>query len=219
MINVLLVDDHELIRTGIRRLLDDVSGITVYAEAESGEEALKKVRSRLPDVVLMDVSMPGIGGLEATRKLRQFSPELPIIILTVHTDDPFPSSLLKAGASGYLHKGCKVDEIVDAIREEPDMSRMRPRHARRVRLTWLRNRAIILVLYGSLIYGVLPLQREMQVMLMLVQGEKVQDISGKLHLSPKTISTYRYRLFDKLGVRNDADLTRLAIRHGVLNDA
>lgn len=212
MINVLLVDDHELIRTGIRRLLDDVSGITVYAEAESGEDALKMVRSRMPDVVLMDVSMPGIGGLETTRKLRQYAPDLPIIILTVHTDDPFPSSLLKAGASGYLHKGCKVDEIVDAIRDVHSGKRY-----------------ICSAIAQTLALSLLPgnekspfetlSQREMQVMLMLVQGEKVQDISGKLHLSPKTISTYRYRLFDKLGVRNDADLTRLAIRHGVLNEA
>jgi len=212
MINVLLVDDHELIRTGIRRLLDDVKGISVTAEAESGEEALKIVRNRLPDVVLMDVTMPGIGGLETTRKLKQFSPDLPVIILTVHTDDPFPSSLLKAGATGYLHKGCKVDEIVEAIHEV---------HSGR--------RYICSAIAQDLALSLLPgnerspfenlSQREMQVMLMLVQGQKVQDISEKLHLSPKTISTYRYRLFDKLGVRNDADLTRLAIRYGVLNEA
>lgn len=212
MINVLLVDDHELIRTGIRRLLDDVSGIKVYAEAESGEDALKQVRSKLPDVVLMDVSMPGIGGLETTRKLKQFAPDLPIIILTVHTDDPFPSSLLKAGAAGYLHKGCKVDEIVQAIKD-----------------VYSGRRYICSAIAQNLALSLLPgnekspfenlSQREMQVMLMLVQGDKVQDISGKLHLSPKTVSTYRYRLFDKLGVRNDADLTRLAIRHGMLDDA
>lgn len=212
MINVLLVDDHELVRTGIRRVLDDVSGIKVYAEADSGEEALKLVRSKRPDVVLMDVSMPGIGGLETTRKLNAYAPDLPVIILTVHTDDPFPSSLLKAGAAGYLHKGCKVEEIVTAIKKV---------HAG--------GRYIGSAIAQNLALSLLPgsegspfdnlSQREMQVMLMLVQGEKIQDISSSLHLSPKTISTYRSRLFDKLGVRNDAELTRLAMRHGMLDNA
>jgi two-component system invasion response regulator UvrY len=192
-------------------LLDDVDGIAVFAEAESGEEALKLVRAKRPDVILMDVSMPGIGGLEATRKISQYAPELPIIILTVHTDDPFPSSLLKAGAAGYLDKGCKVDEIVTAIKE-----------------VTAGGRYICSAIAQNLALSLLPghegspfdtlSQREMQVMLMLVQGEKVQDISTQLHLSPKTVSTYRYRLFDKLSVRNDAELTRLAMRHGMLDN-
>lgn len=212
MINVLLVDDHELVRTGIRRLLDDVSGITVYAEANCGEEALKQVRSKQPDVVLMDVSMPGIGGLETTRKLKQVAPGVPVVILTVHTDAPFPGSLLKAGADGYLHKGCSVDEIVQAIKTV---------HAGK--------RYICPDIAQDLALSLLPgneqspfenlSQREMQVMLMLVRGDKVQDISEKLHLSPKTVSTYRYRLFDKLGVRNDAELTRLAIGYGILDES
>ena len=210
MINVLLVDDHELVRTGIRRLLSDIDGINVYAEAKDGENAINEVRKKRPDVVLMDVSMPGIGGLEATRKLKQIDPTLPVIILTVHTDDPFPTSLLKAGASGYLHKGCTVDEIVSAIREV---------HAG--------HRYICSEIAQNLALSLLPgsdgspfdnlSQREMQVMFMLVQGNKVQDISEKLCLSPKTISTYRYRLFDKLAVRNDAELTRLAMRYGMLD--
>lgn len=209
-IKVLLVDDHELVRTGIRRLLDDVSGINVYAEAMDGESAITAVRNKRPDVVLMDVSMPGIGGLEATRKIKQIDATLPVIILTVHTDDPFPTSLLKAGASGYLHKGCSVDEIVSAIREV---------HAgRRYICTEIAQNLALSLLPGSEGSPFDNLsQREMQVMLMLVQGHKVQDISEKLCLSPKTISTYRTRLFDKLSVRSDADLTRLAMRHGMLD--
>jgi len=211
MINVLLVDDHELIRTGIRRLLDDVAGIKVFAEAENGEQALSLVRTNRPDVVLMDVSMPGIGGLETTRKLKQYAPDLPVIILTVHTDDPFPSSMLKAGASGYLHKGCNIDEIVQAIRDVHSGKRY-------ICAAIAQNLALSLLPgHESSPFESLS-QREMQVMLMLVQGEKVQEISNKLHLSPKTVSTYRYRLFDKLNVRNDADLTRLAMRHGMLDN-
>jgi two-component system invasion response regulator UvrY len=210
MINVLLVDDHELVRTGIRRLLSDAGGINVYAEAKDGETAISEVRKRRPDVVLMDVSMPGIGGLEATRKLKQIDSTLPVIILTVHTDDPFPTSLLKAGASGYLHKGCSVDEIVSAIKEV---------HAgRRYICSEIAQHLALSLLPGSDGSPFEHLsQREMQVMFMLVQGNKVQDISEKLCLSPKTISTYRYRLFDKLSVRNDAELTRLAMRYGMLD--
>lgn len=209
-IKVLLVDDHELVRTGIRRLLSDVSGINVYDEAKDGESAITAVRKKRPDVVLMDVSMPGIGGLEATRKLKQIDSDLPVIILTVHTDDPFPTSLLKAGASGYLHKGCTVDEIVTAIKEV---------HAgRRYICTEIAQNLALSLLPGSEGSPFDSLsQREMQVMFMLVQGNKVQDISEKLCLSPKTISTYRSRLFEKLSVRNDAELTRLAMRYGMLD--
>lgn len=210
MINILLVDDHELVRTGIRRLLEDVPGIKVYAEADSGEAALEAVRRKKPDVVLMDVSMPGINGLEATRKLTQQYPGLPVIIVTVHTDDPFPSRLLQAGAMGYLSKGAKVEEMVQAIRDVYGGRRyISPEIAQQLALSLLPGNE-------ASAFDKLS-QRELQVMLMLVQGNKVQDVADKLCLSAKTVSTYRYRLFDKLGVRNDAELTRLAIRHGMLD--
>ncbi len=210
MINVLLVDDHALVRHGIRRLLEDVSGINVSAEAESGEEAISLARKKRPDVVLMDVSMPGIGGLEATRKLLQYYPDLPIIIVTVHTDDPFPSSLLKAGAMGYLHKGCEVEEIVKAIKQVHNGKQY-------ISSDIAQNLALSLLPGNERSPFDALSQREMQVMIMLVQGNKVQVISEKLHLSPKTISTYRSRLFEKLRVGNDAELTRLAMHHGILD--
>ncbi|MDH5784391.1 MAG: UvrY/SirA/GacA family response regulator transcription factor [Chromatiales bacterium] len=210
MINVLLVDDHDLVRTGIRRLLDDVSGIKVYAEAGSGEDAISSARKTRPDVVLMDVSMPGIGGLEATRKLKQIYPDLPIIIVTVHTDAPFPSSLLKAGATGYLHKGVSVDEIISAIKAVHNGQRY-------ISADIAQNLALSLLPGNEGSPFETLSQREMQVMIMLVQGNKVQHISDKLCLSPKTISTYRTRLFDKLNVGNDAELTRLAMHHGILD--
>ncbi len=209
MIRVLLVDDHELVRSGIRRLLDDADNIDVVGEAESGEQALELVRAHDPDVVLMDVNMPGIGGLEATRKLSRQAPKLPVIILTVHTDDPFPSSLLKAGASGYLHKGCSVDEIIHAISEV--------HHGRRYICTDIAQTLALSLLPG---HDVSPFealsQREMQVMLMVLKGEKTHEISDKLCLSPKTVSTYRHRLYDKLKVNSDAELIKLAIRYGMI---
>lgn len=211
MINVLLVDDHAIVRTGIRRLLDDVNGIKVADEAQSGEEAISIVRKKRPDVVLMDVSMPGIGGMEATRKLKQIYSDLPIIIVTVHTDDPFPSSLLKAGASGYLHKDCSLDEMVLAINKAyAGEHYISPDIAQNLALANIPGNS------DSSPFEQLS-QREMQVMIMLVQGNKVQAISDKLCLSPKTISTYRTRLFEKLRVGNDAELTRLAMHHGMLD--
>lgn len=210
MINVLLVDDHELVRTGIRRLLTDVKGIKVYAEVDSGEDAIDSVRKFQPDVVLMDVSMPGMGGLEATRRLVHSYPAIKVIVLTVHTDDPFPSQLLKAGAVGYLSKGCNVDEMVQAIQQVVAGKRyISPTIAQSLALS---------LLPGTYSPFQRLSRRELQVLMMLMQGNKMADISEQLCLSPKTISTYRYRLYEKLGVRTDAELTRLAMRHGMLDN-
>lgn len=116
MISVFLVDDHELVRAGIRRILEDIRGIKVAGEAECGENAVKWCRSNPIDVVLMDMSMPGIGGLEAIRKILRFSPGVKVIMLTIHTENPLPAKVMKAGASGYLSKGAAPKEVISAIR-------------------------------------------------------------------------------------------------------
>ena len=111
MINVFLVDDHELVRTGIRRILEDVRGIKVVGEAQSGETAVAFCRQHHPDVILMDMNMPGIGGLEATRKILRIRPDARIIVLTIHSENPFPTKGMQAGAAGYLTKGAAPDEM------------------------------------------------------------------------------------------------------------
>jgi len=210
MITVLLVDDHQLVRSGIRRILDDVEGIRVVGEAASGEEALKLVKECAPEVVLMDVNMPGIGGLEATRKLLRADEQLRIIALTVHVDEPYPSRLLEAGALGYLTKGCDEAEIVRAIQTVYRGDRyIGADIARQMVISGLEGKQ-------KNPFDRLS-QREVQVMMMITQGNKLQDISDKLCLSPKTVSTYRYRLYEKLGVENDVELTHLAIRHGMID--
>ena len=211
MINVMLVDDHDLVRRGIKRLLDDASGIKVVAEAIDGEQAIRQVRRAKPDVILMDVSMPGIGGLEATRKITRSSPDMKIIAVTIHDDDPFPARLLEAGAAGYITKGCDIEEIVCAIQSvHLGKQYITPDVAQKLALSFVNhgNKSVIEELT----------QRETQVMLMIVKGESNKDISAKLCLSPKTTSTYRYRLFEKLGVDNDVELTRFAIRHGLIKE-
>jgi two-component system invasion response regulator UvrY len=210
MINVLLVDDHELVRSGIRALLTNAEGIRVMGEVSCGEDAVEAVKRKAPDVILMDVNMPGIGGMEATRRITRLNPKVRVIILTVHTEDPYPARLLKAGAAGYLTKGCSVGEMVEAIRAVSD-----GRH-------YVSNAIAQSLAMSMLPGGESPLnalsQRELQVLFMLVRGDRGSEISGKLHLSPKTISTYRYRLYDKLGVKSDAELTRLAMRYGILEE-
>jgi len=212
MIKILLVDDHKLVRSGIRRILDADPGIDVIGEAQNGEDAIHMARELKPDIVLMDVSMPGIGGLEATRKMVHFDANIRIIALSVHRDDPFPARLLEAGAMGYVTKDCAAEEIISAVRKVHDGERyIDAELARQLALSKLPG------------YKKSPLeglsQREMQVLLMVVQGRPIQDISDQLFISPKTVSTYRYRLFEKLGVSNDVELTRLAMRYGLIDDA
>lgn len=212
MIKLMLADDHDLVRTGMRRLLEDVGGIDVIAEVISGEEAVEKVRTLPVDVILMDINMPGIGGLEATRKILQKHPQIKIIIVTMNEDELFAQRLLKAGAAGYLTKGCKIAEISHAIREVMSNKRyITPQIAQQLALADLKpqeERSPFTDLS----------ERELQVMVMIMDGRKVNEISDKLCLSPKTISTYRQRLFTKLGINSDVELARLVLRHGVMTD-
>jgi two-component system invasion response regulator UvrY len=209
MIKVMLVDDHELVRTGFRLILDDADDIDVVAEADSGESALQLIPELKPDLVLMDINMPGIGGIEATRTIKRKFPDIKIIVVTVHSEAPFPSKLHEAGAIGYVTKGCPASELLDAIRTvgqgKPFLS---AEVAKKLSLAKL-----------SGVDSELPFEslskREMQVLMLIVQGSKNQEISDTLCVSPKTVSTYRHRLFEKLGVHTDAELTLMAIRHGV----
>ena len=212
MIKLLLVDDHELVRIGIRSLLAGIDGIEVMGEVNTGEEALALAHKTTPDVVLMDLKMPGIGGLEATRNLLEISPEIKVIIVTVCDEDPFPSRLLQAGASGYLTKGCDLNEMVMAIRKVHSGQRyISPTIAQQLALKHLTTEPDAVSPFESLS------DRELQVTLMITKGLKVQGISEKLGLSTKTINTYRYRLFDKLKIEGDVELTHLALRHNILD--
>ena len=209
MIKVMLVDDHVLVRTGIKRLLEDHPDINIVGEATSGEQALELVTEKDPDVVLLDINMPGIGGLEATRKLLQRKPKLKIIMLTMHEDDMFAQRLLKAGAMGYLTKGAKVDEILQALQAVMANQRyLCPSIAQQIALSQMAEEE-------SSPFDSLS-ERELQVLLMMMDGQSISVISEKLCLSPKTVSTYRTRLYAKLGVQNDIELARLALQFGVV---
>jgi len=211
LINVLLVDDHELVRTGIKRIINDVRGLKVVGEAASGEEAFQMCRAEEPDVVLMDMNMPGIGGLEATKKIVRYCPDVKVIILTVHTEDPFPTKVMQIGAHGFLTKMTGPDEMINAIKSVNVGQRyIAPDIAQQIALNQFSGKKEDKP-FESLS------ERELQIMLMITKGEKVQDIAEQLSLSSKTVNSYRYRMFEKLNICNDVELTHMAIRHGMLN--
>lgn len=211
LINVLLVDDHELVRAGIRRILEDIKGIKVVGEASCGEDAVKWCRANAVDVVLMDMSMPGIGGLEATRKIARSTADVKIIMLTVHTENPLPAKVMQAGAAGYLSKGAAPQEVVSAIRSVYSGQRyIASDIAQQMALSQIEPEKTESP-FASLS------ERELQIMLMITKGQKVNEISEQLNLSPKTVNSYRYRMFSKLNIHGDVELTHLAIRHGLCN--
>lgn len=212
MIRVLIVDDHELVRTGIRRILEEQDLIEVVGEAASGEDALRLAKKLSPDIVLMDLSMPGgMGGIEATRRIGRAAPDTRVIALTMLDEDPFPAQLREAGGMGYLTKGCPADEMVKALRAVAS--------GRRYVDSRIAQAHMLADWEGG---GGNPFKelssREMQVAMMILDGQRTQDISETLSLSPKTVSTYRQRIFEKLNVKNDVELTHLAYRYGITGD-
>lgn len=212
LIKVLVADDHDLVRAGIVSMLKGLNDMHIVGEAVSGEEALSRTRELRPDIVLMDVRMPGIGGLEATRKLVRQYPDTRVIAVTACDDDPFPSRLLKAGAAGFVTKGSAPQEMVNAIRAVVRGQRyISPEIAQKLALRTVGGGEPVDSPFDMLS------ERELQICMMVVSCHKAQDIAEKLHLSPKTVNSYRYRIFEKLGIDSDVQLTLLAIRHSMID--
>ncbi len=210
LIKVLVVDDHDLVRSGIASLLADTKGISVIGEAASGEDAVQFVRDRGPDIVLMDIRMPGIGGLEATSRIKRYSPDTKVIAVTACDDNPFANRLLQAGASGYLTKGAGAAEMVLAIqRVQSGQKYISPEIAQRMALRPFQQDQESPFEKLS--------ERELQIALMIVGCQKVNDIGEKLFLSPKTVNSYRYRIFEKLGIEGDVQLTHMALQYGLVD--
>ena len=210
MIRVMIVDDHRLVRVALSAMLADVRGMEVVGQADRGEEAMVLARELAPNVVLMDLRMPGIGGLEATRRLLRADPGIRVVVVTACSDDPFPAQAIKAGAAGFLTKGASRDELLGAIRKVFLGQRCMSHHV-----------AQHLALKSFEDTSACPFDnlsnREMQIAMMVVDCQRVQKISTDLHLSPKTVNSYRYRIFDKLKVRSDVELALLAARHGMID--
>jgi len=211
-IRVLIVDDHELVRFGFKSLIGAQENVEVLAALCSGEDAINWCRDNQGevDVILMDVNMPGIGGIEATHRISKSWPEIGIIIVTVHDSGPLPKQLLNGGAKGYLTKGNNVEEMITAIKD-----------------VHMGKHYIAKDIAQQLALSLLPGEenpidtlsmRETQVLMMIAQGTKTNKISEILNLSPKTISTYRARLYEKLDVSSDVEMLHLAMQYGVLDE-
>lgn len=193
-------------------MLADIDGYQVVGDAKSGEEAVTKARILKPEVILMDVKMPGMGGLEATKKLLTVSPTFKIIAVTACEDDVYPTRLMQAGAVGYVTKGAEFTEITNAInkviRGDLYMSNSIAQQLALRTFSGTNNQESPFQKLS---------QRELQTAMLIANGQKVNDIANAFCVSPKTVNSYRYRIFEKLSINSDVELTLLAVKHNLLD--
>ena len=207
-IKAMLVDDHAVVRMGFRLLLQNTPDIEVIAEAESGEEACRLYAENKPDVVVMDLSMPGIGGMEALNRIRAKNPEARILVLSAHDDAMHPKRVLEAGAAGYLSKRSAPEALIEALRQvaqgkvflEPGIAQQLAVN----QLTGQQNPVDVLS------------PREFEVFKLLAQGKSVAEIAELLFLSPRTVGTHLYNIKQKLNASNSAEIALIAMRAGVI---
>jgi two-component system invasion response regulator UvrY len=210
-IRVFLVDDHALVRTGLKMILSDQVDIEVVGEAESGESALPQIRRLKPQVVLCDLHLPGLSGLDVTERIVRGNYGSRVIIVSVLEDGPLPKRLLEAGASGYVGKGGDASELLRAVR---DVSRGK---------RYLGSNVAQHLALSSVADEVSPFDgltaRELEVVMLLVQGLRQNEIATRLSLSPKTVSTHKTRVFQKAKVQDTVALARLAAQYGLIDPA
>lgn len=210
---VLIVDDHVIVREGLRALLETHPDIKIVGEAADGKEALSKVEEVKPDIVLMDITMPGINGLEATRQIKQRNPDVKILVLTVHEGDEYFFKMLTAGASGYFVKGGSSSELVSAMKTvwHGDVY-LYPTVAKKLLGEYLQR---VRAGKNKEDYGGLT-NRERQILKLIAEGDSNQKIAEFLVLSPTTVQTHRAHIMAKLGLHSRTELVKYAIRHGFI---
>ena len=209
-IRIIIADDHRIFREGVRTLLDHADGIEVIAEAENGRRSVELALELKPDVVVMDITMPDLNGIEATRRIVSKLPQVRVLALSMHSDRRFITGVIGAGASGYLLKDCAFEELARAIRMVADgQTFLSPRIAGIVLDEYVRG-------VGAASSGVSMLtDREREVLQLIAEGRTVNQISEKLHLSVKTIESHRKNIMDKLDIHSVAELTKFAVREGL----
>ena len=211
MIKVLLADDHSIVRAGLRRIVEESGDMEVTAEASDGHEAIRLVEKNTPDVVVVDLSMPGLDGLEVISRLHHLKPDLPVLVLTMHEEGQYVVRAIEAGAMGYITKQSAPEQLVNAIRRLLEGNRY---------LTDEAAEALALrIARGS--RGQTPLDslsmRELQVLRRLALGNTNREIAKTYSISIKTVDTYRARLLKKLNLRNNAELSRFAIQNSLID--
>lgn len=210
---VLLADDHHIFRDGLRTLIEKEKGLEVIAEAENGRKAVKMAEKMAPDIVVIDVSMPDMNGIEATRKIIGDSPTVKVIALSMHSDRRFVLGMLEAGASGYLLKDCAFAELAGAIRQVLAGN------------TYLSPKIADVVVKGYLhktddvapASGVVLTSREREILQLIAEGLSTKEIAGHIFLSIKTVETHRRNIMEKLDIHSVAELTKYAIREGLIS--
>jgi len=208
MTRVMLVDDHAVVRVGFRMLLQAAPDIQVVAEADSGEAACQKYAEAAPDVVVMDLAMPGMGGIEAVRRILARDPRARILALSAHEDTAHPRRVLKAGALGYLSKRSAPEALIEAVLAVAARQRyLDPAIAQRLAMEELA---------GSQDPVKALSEREFEVFIQLAKGQSVAQIAENLKLSPNTVGTHLYNVKQKLGAGNQAELTLIALNHGLI---
>jgi len=208
---ILIADDHEIMRQGLRTLLEKNRGLEVVGEAANGREAVRLAAELSPTIVLMDLTMPDMNGIEATRRILKENENLRVIVLSMHADRQFVSESLKAGASGYLLKNCAYDELIRAIEAISRGQTFLSPQIAGVLVEDYRTR-----LGAPAIAADSPLsEREREVLQLMAEGKSTKEIAAALHISVKTIETHRQQIMRKLKMRSVADLTKYAIRHGL----
>ncbi|MEL0254422.1 MAG: response regulator transcription factor [Burkholderiaceae bacterium] len=208
-ISVILADDHAVVRMGFRLLLQDTKDITVVGEAESGEEVIKLLNTLTPDVIVMDLSMPGIGGLEAISRIVNKDKSPKILILSAHEDAIHPKRSLKAGANGYLSKRGAAEELIKAIRQiHSGNMYIEPSIAQKVAMSQMGGETSPVDVLS---------EREFDVFMALANGKTVNQIAETLHLSPRTVGTHLYNIKQKLNASNQTELALIAIKSGLIN--
>jgi two-component system response regulator NreC len=224
-IQVMLVDDHEIIRVGLKTFLQTQPDFDVVAEAGNGEEAVARALEFHPDVILMDITMPGMDGMETTRRLRALCPECLVLALTVHDDKQYLMQMLAAGASGYITKQAAADELVEAIHTiaagnvylQPALARWLLEDYQRLTRQTISAPPIPTEAASGNIIGLEVLSlRERQVLEMIAQGNNNQEIGNRLALSHKTIARHRERIMKKLNMHSCTELVKFAIRTGLV---
>lgn len=212
-IKVLLADDHTIVRKGLRSLLDAEHDIKVVGEAENGREAMEKAETLRPDIIVMDHTMPVLNGLEATRQIRQRSPDIQVLILTMHTNEEYVFQFLQAGAAGYLVKESAPDELVTAIHAvRRGESFLSPAVSRTVIDEYVRRVQDVAIpdSYSQLT------PREREILQLIAEGYSNREIGEQLVISAKTAAVHRANIMQKLDLHNMADLTKFAIRKGII---
>ena len=212
-IKVLIADDHTILRQGIKALLDNQAGIEVIGEAKDGREALTLIEDLLPDVILMDIAMPGLNGLEATRRIKKKFPKIKVLVLTMYTNEEYVFQILKAGANGYLVKETAFQDLISAIRAVyRDEAFMSPSISKKVI-----NRYTQRVRDTNDTTGDMLTTREREILQLIAEGSSSKKIAEALFISPKTVETHRTHIMDKLNIHNRTDLVKYAIRTGIVD--